>query len=343
MAAPQDTLYDVLGLSRDASAGDIARAYRRLVKEFEKDTTPPDPRREARIREAFETLSDEARRAEYDGTLAAAEKAPATSRAKAVALGAAALAVLGVAGWILAGRQGPTEIQGAPAPLFQAEVSRSVGRVQAIGMDGKVVDTGVAFTIAEGVMATTCEGLVPGAQIVVHVGARPAPARIATVDEALGLCKLAMDGGGSWPLATGGPALRIGDRVFAAGPGPTGEFQFVEGSVKRLAEEGGRTLVEASVPIVPALGGRPLLDSAGRVVAAALPGQSGNVARHVVIHPSWAERPAPPPSAPAASPEATEGAAKEPSAPTPPADPIQRRAQEIAPKIAPPPSVPGDI
>ena len=339
MAAPRETHYDVLGVAEDAAPGDIARAYQKLVRQFEMDATPPDPRREARIREAYEVLFDTARREEYDHAVPA--KAPPPHRGKAAA-GAAVVAVLGLGAYYLFGRDKPQEFAGTPGPQFRAELSRSVGRVEAIDMTGKAVTTGIAFTIDSGIMATTCDGIAPGAQIVVVIGTRPAPARIATVDEAMGLCKLAVEGAGSWPLATGGPALRAGDRVFAAGLTAAGEVELVEGTVKRVASEGARRIVEVSIAVAPGTGGRPLLDASGRVVAAALPPQPGGAARHVEIPATWAETPRAT-AAPVEDSRAPSGAAKEAAGPLPPADPIQRRAEEIAPKLRPPPSVPDDI
>ena len=340
MAAPRETHYDVLGVAEDASPGDVARAYQKLAREFEKDTTPPDPRREARIREAYEVLFDTARREEYDHALP--EQAPPPRRGKVAAAGAAVLAVLGLGAYFLVGRDKPQEVAGTPGPQFRAELARSVGRVEAIDMAGKAVATGIAFTIDTGLMATTCEGLAPGMQIVVVIGTRPAPARIAMVDEAMGLCKLAVDGAGSWPLATGGPALRPGDRVFAAGVNASGEVELVEGTVKRVVPEGARRIVEASIAFAPGTGGRPLLDAGGRVVAAALPAQAGGAARHVEIPAAWAEPPRPT-AAPAEAPPAPTAAEKGAAGPAPSADPIQRRAEEIAPKLRPPPTVPDDI
>jgi len=71
MPAPTQTLYDVLGVPPQASGPEIVKAYKRLVEEFGKATTAPDPRREALIRSAYATLSDDARRDEYDASLAA--------------------------------------------------------------------------------------------------------------------------------------------------------------------------------------------------------------------------------------------------------------------------------
>ncbi|MEK7251643.1 MAG: J domain-containing protein [Actinomycetota bacterium] len=61
--------YETLGVSRDAGADDIKRAFRRLARESHPDSNPNDPTAEERFRhiaEAYEVLSDPPRRAAYD-------------------------------------------------------------------------------------------------------------------------------------------------------------------------------------------------------------------------------------------------------------------------------------
>lgn len=61
--------YSTLGLSESASADEIKKAYRKLAMQFHPDKNPGDATAEERfkgINEAYATLSDQNRRAEYD-------------------------------------------------------------------------------------------------------------------------------------------------------------------------------------------------------------------------------------------------------------------------------------
>ena len=68
MASSRD-FYEVLGISRDAGADEIKRAYRRLAREHHPDRHPDDAQAEERFKEvtqAYEVLSDEGKRKIYD-------------------------------------------------------------------------------------------------------------------------------------------------------------------------------------------------------------------------------------------------------------------------------------
>jgi len=68
MAEPRD-FYEVLGVSRDASAEDLKKAYRKLAVKYHPDKNPGDKEAEERFKElshAYEVLSDSEKRAAYD-------------------------------------------------------------------------------------------------------------------------------------------------------------------------------------------------------------------------------------------------------------------------------------
>ena len=67
--ASNGTYYDVLGVSRDASQDEIKRAFRKLAAKYHPDAGG-DEEKFKEISEAYSTLSDEAKRREYDQMLA---------------------------------------------------------------------------------------------------------------------------------------------------------------------------------------------------------------------------------------------------------------------------------
>ena len=68
MPATKDP-YRVLGVDKKASADDIKKAYRKLARQYHPDRNPGDAKAEERFKEvseAYDVLSDEKRRKEYD-------------------------------------------------------------------------------------------------------------------------------------------------------------------------------------------------------------------------------------------------------------------------------------
>ncbi len=69
MADVEKDYYAVLGVAKDASQGDIKKAYRKLARELHPDANPGDTKAESRFKdvsEAYGVLGDAAKRAEYD-------------------------------------------------------------------------------------------------------------------------------------------------------------------------------------------------------------------------------------------------------------------------------------
>ncbi len=68
----QTDYYETLGVSRDAAADDLKKAYRKLAVKYHPDKNPGDAAAEAKfkeISEAYDVLKDEEKRAAYDLSL----------------------------------------------------------------------------------------------------------------------------------------------------------------------------------------------------------------------------------------------------------------------------------
>jgi curved DNA-binding protein CbpA len=82
----QPDYYAILGIPAAAALADIKRAYRRLARQYHPDTNPDKDaaRRFRQITEAYELLSDQARRQAYDATRPPTPGPPATPDNSAV-------------------------------------------------------------------------------------------------------------------------------------------------------------------------------------------------------------------------------------------------------------------
>nr|CAD1820263.1 unnamed protein product [Ananas comosus var. bracteatus] len=71
VVAKQGSFYELLGISEEGSFEEIRSAYKRMALRYHPDVSPPEradehTRRFIEVQEAYETLSDPARRALYD-------------------------------------------------------------------------------------------------------------------------------------------------------------------------------------------------------------------------------------------------------------------------------------
>ncbi len=351
MYGAKTTLYEILGVPRDATANDIARAWRSFRASLTDDTVPPDARRAALIKDAYEILSDPARREAYDRSL----RAPQVVIAKAAnhiqplyfAIGLLVLA-LGAAGFYATRpRPNPPDRTRSLAEIT-THASAAIARINAVDMAGNSSPLGLAFAIGEGVMATSCVGIEPGMELRVHIVPRHVQARVMTADEQRGLCKLASAGTGGWPLAFAGGDPRPGEKVFAAKVNAVGEATLVEGTFKRAFDDGAVRRYETSLPPLPDGRGGPLLDSTGRVVAVATLSPIDGKSQFVGIPRGWSAVPAPATmQKPAArvAPAADSAAAvkgEEASAPPKGRRVSKEREEAIGQAFRPSPSVPDD-
>ncbi len=65
----KQNLYEILGVARDADAGTIRKAYRKLARQYHPDVNPGDSAAEERFKEisrAYDVLSDAEKRGHYD-------------------------------------------------------------------------------------------------------------------------------------------------------------------------------------------------------------------------------------------------------------------------------------
>ena len=69
MAVKFKEYYEILGVSRTATADEIKKAYRTLARKYHPDVNPDDPTAEDKFKElneAYEVLSDAEKRKRYD-------------------------------------------------------------------------------------------------------------------------------------------------------------------------------------------------------------------------------------------------------------------------------------
>ncbi len=266
MYGGKNTLYDVLGVNRSASPGEIVSAYRKLRVQMTAGATAENPEASL-VHEAYEVLSVPQSREAYDASLRDAKflrpkRVIAAAPKWGLAAGAAVLVLVGA--YFLLRPSGKPEAS-IPQEIIAA-VSPAVGRVHSIDMQGRATALGHAFAIEQGVMVTTCQGFAANTQLVVSFGARKAPAQVSAPGRGRNVCKLTVAAAGSWPLPLGAGDPKPGSKVYAAGINAAGEAVIVEGKVIGLLPAEGGNAVEFSIPVSPAMSGGPLLDAYGKVV-----------------------------------------------------------------------------
>jgi DnaJ domain len=353
MYGGKTTLYEILGVARDAKVTDVGRAYNKFRAEQQDETVAPDHRRAALVREAYEILSDPVRREAYDQSLRAPQvligRAAARINFVYVGMGFAAAIIVAVAYFATRPEAHPWDRNKSPVEIANL-ATLAISRLHGIEMSGETRPIGLAFAISEGVLATSCQGITPGMELVVQMASRKVSARVMMADDARGLCKLAAGNVGSWPLAFSGGDPRPGEKVYATRVNAQGEASLKEATVRRLVPEANGMVVETSIAVPPEARGGPLLDLMGKVVAVASPSTDGKQQRYISVPASWiaqAKAPPPVPVAPAAVPEEAPAAAASSATgdPSPKKGPkISKERQERLEKaFRPPPTVPDEL
>jgi S1-C subfamily serine protease len=317
MASPKKSLYEILGVPRDANDLDIGIAHQRRVAELQR-AVPPDPGAQVLLHEAFEVLSNPKRRAAYDASLlSAAEKAAAAQQAEPdlvleggeednpdrkkmimVAVAAAVAIVVVIAAVLMRGEKAapPPPVVEAPKPpppppppqklsagLVLARAAKSTGQVMSYEMSGRAVPVSLALTVQPGTMVTTCHGIPGNSQLVVKIGAESNSAMLDVTDEVLDLCRVAITGLNAPALKVAADEARAGDKVYVLGANPKGEMALTEGTVKALRPSPNGKLLELSMPIASAGSGGAVFNEYGDLVGIATTSQKQGAGLNIAL------------------------------------------------------------
>jgi S1-C subfamily serine protease len=325
MAQAKKTLYDILGVPRDALALDVGLAYQKRLEELQR-AMPQDPSTLALLHEAHEVLSNPKRRAAYDAALVtASEKAAAKEQAGAPDLvvepdeeeprRVPRIPPVGIAMGVVAAlillffalpsrtpeapnvpRDHPAEAPKPPPPpppqprsakdiLTQAR--DSVGRLQSFEMSGRAVPIGLALAVEPNAMVTTCHGIPAGAQLVVTVGTENHSATLGVTDEVLDLCRISIAAPPVTPLALAAADARPGDTIYVLGANAAGEIALTEGKVKAMIPDARGPLIEMSMPVAPNGSGGAVFDTYGKLVGIATTAQGHGAGVSLAVPVSW--------------------------------------------------------
>lgn len=323
MAQTKKTLYDILGVPRDANSIDIGLAHQRRAAEFQR-AVPQDPSAEALLHEAFEVLNDPARRAAYDASLLTAEEraaaaqqaepdlviedepAPTRKPLPWPAIAAGAVVVLAILYFALRPDRLPDPDAKKPEPVAEApkpapapppkalaaadilkQASGASGKLVSVEMSGRSAPLGIAVAIEPNAMITTCHGIQAGGKLVVVVGTESFAADLANTDETLDLCRLSVAGMNATPFPIAPNEPRAGDRIIAVGMNASGQLAATEGTIRKLLATPSGKVLEISVPIAATASGGGVFDPYGRLVGIATTPHAYGANLHVALPASW--------------------------------------------------------
>ena len=315
MAHPKKTLYEILGVPRDADELDVKLAHERRVAEMRR-SAPPDPSEQALVQQAFEVLSNAKRRAAYDAQLLTASERSAAAEQKGTDLEIgeeeappqklpwvplAVVAVIIVAGLLLVLRKSeppkpapePVAATSKPAPppppkaRTATEVlgtaATSIGKVMVYSMSGSATPIGLGTSTESGSLVTTCHAIPAGGKVVAKVGKDQFAADMTITDEALDLCRLSLAGHTAPTLRVSTEEPKEGDKIYTIGLDAKGEITAAEGTIKSLRKGAGGTLLELSTPVATTATGGAVFDSYGALLGIATAPHDLGANVHVAI------------------------------------------------------------
>ena len=266
MAQDRKTLYEVLGVPRNAKLTDIGRAYNRIRADQAKEAAAPDARLLLAAKAAHDTLSDPDRRDEYDRSLADARFTAKHRKGVVVAASLAGVLAVGAGYYFVSRAAGPAAEKPLDPIELLAAVSPQIGRVQMALMSGEVRDLGTAVAIGENEMVTTCSGMTAGAQLSVKVGDESsAKAEMGKANPDLDICTLSVKNTtGIIKVREGFPAAS--EKLEAVFLGPANKPLLRPASVARFIDDPQGKLIEIRSAI-PLPNGTPVFDQHARLVA----------------------------------------------------------------------------
>ena len=325
MAPAKKTLYEILGVPADAGAEDIVHAHERRVLEMRRASNP-DPNGVALVQQAFEVLSNPARRAAYDTSLVTAAERSAAAQQATTDLEiepdvgdpdrARRMRLMGMIGgmalilvalfFVFRPRAPapppappPEPVAEAPKPPpppppktrtaseVLADASTSGGQLMSYSMSGAATPLGMAMETEPGQVVTTCHGIPAGTKLVVKVGKEVLPADLAITDEELDLCRLAVAGFTTPPLKLAAEDAKAGDAVFVVGANAKGELAATEGKVNQVRATPRGPVLELSVPIAPTASGGGVFNQYGQLVGIATTPHAFGAGLNIALPVSW--------------------------------------------------------
>jgi serine protease Do len=237
------TLYEILGVTPDASPEEIAAVYQQAIAKFDQNVSV-DPNERVLLREAFQVLSNQQKRTFYDMSLknkasdsadvSTAEFEGAQTNWQKWAIGVLLLAA--VTGWWAASKSfhartpvamvssttvvsAPSMVQLNPAngeavaaalsrPILSTEalyalLAPSVARVNVMDGRDKLLATGSGVVIGEGEVITNCHVTRSGPQLELQFSEKTYSASVSVADEQFDLCRMRVIGLSGKPVEIG--------------------------------------------------------------------------------------------------------------------------------------------